>query len=552
MCALQARRLTLGHLGSFGRPSPHPSGYSVLGIYQAIRSVVGVTLILGCSMNRKCALALLAAIAALSLSSCSGVNSVCTTNCNTGGNAKVTLTIFDTPPAGTTVLAFGLPIVGISLTPSSGSAVSVYSPSSVQPTELTRLQTDSSLIVSAASVPTGTYTALNITIGATSGIFINASGASITYKLNGSNVTCVNFQVCNLPAGAATTVNVPINLTLNNNQNQWMGIDVNLNKAILTTGGISVDFTQANVFTATTTPRVGLPTGAVDTIEDFTGKVTALANNSISVQNAITGQTLTATVVSGSSTNTQLNTAPASYSGCNNSNPATCILVGSTVSMNANVAADGTLTATEIDGLDVTGADEIEGVIYPTARAGVLGLILLDKASASGNSVLSASTTTFGTPFQLDATSNNVTYSVDTGQLTNSGLGTNPPGFSGTGSLLAGQVVRVQVANVSVVNNVNTATALNVLLRWSRLSATVNTAGGSAFTLTGIPAYMNALNSTLSLTPQVNSSPTYTAFDGITDASGITVGRPIAIRALFLDTGSGALYPFQAAKVRVP
>ena len=496
------------------------------------------------------------AIAAIGLSSCSGVNNPCT-DCGPSGNANVTVTIFDTPPAGTTVLSFNLPIVGITLTPSSGSAVSIYAPTAVQPTEVTRLQTDSTLLVSAASVPAGSYTGLNITIATTSGTFINASGSSITYTLNGSSKTCLNLNVCNLPAGAATTVTVPISLTLSDNQNQWIGIDVNLNKAILSTGGISVDFSQPNVFTATTTPRAGLPAGAVDTIEDFTGQVSAVNNSSITLQNSITGQSLTATIVTGTSSNTQFSAAPASYSGCNNSDPTTCLTIGSTVSMYANLAANGKLTATEIDGLDVFATDEIEGVIYPASLTpGQVGLILLDKTSASGNSVLSASTTTFGTPFFLDTTSNSVTFNVDSGPLTNSGF--SPAGFNGVGSLLAGQRVRVQVANVHVANNVNTATALNVLLRWSRVSATVNTITGNAFTLTNLPVYMssatNGLNPGVPVNPQVNTYPGYTAFDGITGTSDskFQVGTSLALRALFLDTGSGAQYSFQANKVRVP
>jgi len=508
-------------------------------------------------MNCKCTFLLFTAVAAALLSSCSGVKNPCTTDCGGSGNANVTVTIFDTPPAGTTVLSFTLPIVGITLTPSSGSQVSIYEPTVLQPTEVTRLQTDSTLLVSAASVPSGTYTALNITIATTSGTFINASGASISYSLNGSTTNCGNLRVCNLPASAATTVAVPINLTLNANQFQWIGIDVNLNNAILSTSGISVDFTQPNVFTATTTPRTGLPTGAVDTIEDFTGQVTAVNNSSITIQNSITGQSLTATLVTGASSNTQFSVAPSTYSGCNTSDPTTCLLVGGIVSMNANLASNGTLTATQIDGLDVTPRDEIEGIIYPASvTPGQVGLILLDKTSASGNSVLSASTTTFGTPFYLDATSNNVTYNVDSGPLTNSGFST--VGFSGVGSLLAGQRVRVQVANVGVVNNVNTATAVNVLLRWSRVSATVNSIAGNAFTLTDIPVYMssmtNGLNPGVPVNPQVNSYPGYTAFDGVTGTtdSNFQVGTSLALRALFLDTGSGAQYSFQADKIRVP
>jgi len=502
-------------------------------------------------MNWKSALTIAVAIAALSLSSCSGVNNVCTTDCG-AGDANVTITIYDTPPTGTNVLSFTLPIVGMSLTPSSGSAVSVYAPSTIMPFELTHLQTDSALVVSGASVPAATYTSLNITLGTTSGIWINSSGSGITYKLNGSNVTCMSGAVCVLPAGAATTVSVPISLTLNGNQNQWIGVDVNLNNAIISTSGIGVDFTQANVFTATTTTRPGLPSGAVDTIEDFTGAVTALSNSSITIQNAITGQALTAAVNS----NTAFSAAPFAYSNCNNGTPSSCFLVGAIVSMYANLAADGTLTATELDELDVAATDEIEGVIYPASQtAGIVGLILFDKTSASGNSILSASTTTYGTPILLDSTSNSVTFNVDSGPLTTA-PGFSTVGFNGTGSLLAGQMVRVQVTNVVNSNNTITATASNVLLRWSRLTATVNSTAGNAFTLTGIPAYMSSgttgMNPGVPQTPLVNSYPSYTAFDGITDVTGLTVDSQVAIRALFLDTGSGAQYTFQAAKVRVP
>jgi hypothetical protein len=495
-------------------------------------------------MNSKSSILLLAVIGALSLASCSGKNSTCT-NC-TSGSAKVTLTIYDTPPTGTTVLSFSLPIVGISLTPQSGSPVNLYSPSSVQATEITRLQTDSTLIASAVSVPAGSYTKLNITIAATSGVFINSSSSTITYTLNGSSTTCQPGAVCNLPAGAATTVAVPVSLTLAGNQNQWIGINVNLNNAIVTAGGISVDFTQSNVFTANTTTRTGLPSGAVDTIEDFTGKVTALSNSSITVQNAITGQSLTASVVSGS---TQLDLAPSNYTQCGSSNPAVCIVVGSTVSMNAALAADGTLTATEIDGLDLAATDEIEGVIYPTATSGVVGLILLDKTSASGNSVLS--TATYGTAFLLKSTSNSITYNVDSGPLTTA-PGFSPAGFSGVGSLLAGQVVRAQVSNVSVVNNINQANAVNVLLRWSRISGTVSLISGNVVSLTGIPTYITTLNSGFTLTPQAITYTNNTAFDGVTGVSSLTVGGTAAIRALFLDTGTGAQFAFQTAKVRVP
>ncbi len=79
--------------------------------------------------------------------------------------------------------------------------------------------------------------------------------------------------------------------------------ELNLNNAIVTSGGLSVDFSQPGVLTAITTLRTGFPSGVVDTVEDFTDAVTVISGSSITVQSAISGQKLTAAVTS----NTQFN-----------------------------------------------------------------------------------------------------------------------------------------------------------------------------------------------------------------------------------------------------
>src|SRR6516164_5723199 len=233
-------------------------------------------------MNSKCVLLLLAFTAVLTLTAC-------TTNCTTS-DAIVNVTLFDTPPTGVTVLSYSLPIVGISLTPSTGTPVSIYSPTTIVPTELTRLQTESALLAMGVQAPAGTYTAINVTLATSGGVFVNASSSVL-------NSTCAVGAVCLLSGGAATTVSIPVKLTLNGGQTSWIGLDVNLNNAITTptAATVAVDFTQANTFTATTTPRVGTPSGAFDTIGDFIGTVTALSNTSITVHNTSSGQSLTAT-----------------------------------------------------------------------------------------------------------------------------------------------------------------------------------------------------------------------------------------------------------------
>ena len=494
-------------------------------------------------MNPKSTLILLVVAAVLGLASCSGSNNKCTTNCTTG-DASVSITLFDTPPSGVTVLSFSLPIVGISLTPSTGSPVPIYSPTTIVPTELTRLQAESTLLTLGSQVPAGTYTSVNVTLAASSGVFINYSGSTIAVS---SSLTCPNGGVCNLPTGAAATINIPINLTLTSGQNAWIGIDVNLNNAITspTTTSIGVDFTQPKTFAAITTPRAGTPLGAFDTIGDFIGTVTAVSSSSITVQNTITGQSLTAAVNS----STELDAAPGTYSNCTSA--ASCVTNGSVVSMDSALTISNTLLATEIDTLDAVATDEVEGVIFPTSTAGVVGLIISDKISASGNSTLGASSTTFGTGISLSAGSN-INYLIDTKNLTTF---VQPIGFMGSGDLLAGQQIRAHVSNVTTTtsgtNSVIQANATNVLLRWSRISASINSVALNNFTITGLPQYITSINSSVLTPAAVFTYQGGTLFDGVTGTGdpNFVVGGPVAIRTLFLNSNAPQ---FQAAKVRVP
>lgn len=485
----------------------------------------------------------LAACSLALLNSCSGLgnNGGCTTNCG-GGNANLTISLYDTPPAGTSILSFTLPIAGISLTPTTGTPVPI--PTTVSSAEVTHLQTDSTVIVDQTSVKAGSYNAIGVTIGptsATNNLFINTSGSTIFY----GSTSCLNDTVCALPVGAIFTVSIPLTLTLSANQNQWIGLNFNLNKAITSTGGISVDFSQPGVLTATTTPEVNTPSGSVDLVEDVTGVVTALSSTSITVKSDIAGTSLTAGITS----STEIDLAPVNYSKCKGTASA-CLTIGSTVSLNTDLSPAGTFTVTEIDVLDAVAVDEVEGTIVPTTIAGVVELIIADKTPATSSSALSASTTTYGTPIFL-TTLNSTTYSVDTGTL--SSLLTQPVvGFSGSGSLLAGQRVRVQVSNLGTDGSGNlTASANNALLRWSRLSGTVNSVTNPAFTIANLQPYIAAYNVTLSTTPQVNTYQTLTIFQGTTGVTDSNfLGAPVSIRALYLDSPPAA-YPFQAAKVRV-
>jgi len=346
--------------------------------------------------------------------------------------------------------------------------------------------------------------------------------------------------VCPLPAGAATSITFtfPSALTLSSNQKQWIGLDFNLNNAITTANGITVDFGQANVLTATTTAPLGITSGNVANIDDFSGLVTASASNSITVKSGTRG-TLTAAITSSTTFNDPQNLCTGS------SSVASCISANGkiVVSVQAALSTAGAINATEIDVLDTSGTDSIEGVIFPSTCNGGsnIGMILADSAVPSSNATLTGLSYGAGLCLTVSPTA---TFFVDTGFLPTGQL---TAGFSGPNDILIGQVVRADVSNV-VAGSVVDATATNLLLRYSRLSGTVNVVTGNNFTINGLPTYLG-----FTLSPLVATYAGSTIFEGTTQGiSGLSNPLPVAIRALYLNpTTAQQGIPFLATKVRL-
>src|SRR5215467_6657177 len=278
--------------------------------------------IVGYPMNRRKALSFAILLATLAVASCSGPKNVVTCpGGNCGGNASVSLSISDSAPANTSIMSFTSPIMGITLTPSAGgSAVSLFGPSSPANFELTRLQSDSDVVATNVSVTAGTYSALNVTIAASSAVLFNGSGAAIG--------SCSNGAPCSISGNAATiTLTFTSPLVLTANQSQWLGLDFNYNNAVVSTSSsVSLDLTQNNVLTALTTPLIGVPTGDFSSVDDFTGQVTAISNSSITIQSTVRGS-LTASINS--------STIPVNdpQSQCTGGAAFSCIKMGSIVSL---------------------------------------------------------------------------------------------------------------------------------------------------------------------------------------------------------------------------
>lgn len=487
-------------------------------------------------MNSRKYLVFAVLAAMLSLSSCSGVKNGGTGG--GGGNALLSVSISDTPPANTTVVSFTLPIVGISLTSSSGSQVSVLSTGTAANFELTRLQSDSDVIVTNASVAAGTYTAVNVTVGAASGTFINNSGAQV-----GNCPAASPFSVCGLPNGVTTTITFTFPastpLVLNSGAKQWLDLDFNYNNAIVTTGGIGIDMQQANVLTATTTVPTGVPTGDFAFVDDFTGRVTAVSSSSITLSSTVRGN-LTATI-NGS---TQFfDTQQQCTGGVGNLN---CIGVGSIVSLQGVLTDTGTVVATSLDIIDkaTSPADEVEGTIYPSNCNGGanFGMILSDSSITTSGSPLASAGFGAGVCLTLNPS---VTFLVDFGILFGQpSLPSTTAGFTNMSDLVAGQTVRAKITGAAAGTSGINATATAMILRFSRLTGTVGTSSTTGLSISGLPSYITAFTSLA----QVQTYQNATIFEGV-GTSG--PGGTVSISALFLNPATGPTTgPLQAAKVR--
>ena len=474
---------------------------------------------------------------ALLLSSCSGLPvQNCTGNsCNQNGNANVTLTLFDAPPAGVDFVSFNVPVTAVTLTPQTGGPVNVFSPTSPSIFEITHLQSDSTLL-GTFQIPSGTYTAMNVLIGSPFALFANSSTSTFS--------GCAPTTVCNL-SGGATQISITFTtpLTLSANQNIGLGLEFNLANAVTSTANsITIDMTKANVVTVVPLPRTAQASGTLDTIEDFVGTVKTVAAGTVTVQNDA-GLTFSGTTNSSTTFDAPPPTNPVGTAPCGGTFNLACVAVGQTISVDATVSTAGAVTITNVDFLDIPAADEIEGTIFSTSTAGTF-LMAVDHKVLAANSTNAtilgpvASGTTLN--IIVDPT---VTFSVDV-----SNLPINPTtGFLSSSDLVTGQRVMAHVKSVAAGTLLNVTTD-RLVLRFSRFTGTPGTIAGNNFGLQNPPSYLG-INP--AIPPQVQTFVPQTLFDGVTDITGINgIATPVSIRALYLNPFNGVQQPLLAAKVR--
>jgi hypothetical protein len=489
-------------------------------------------------MKRNYVLILVLASGAWFLNSCSGVP---------GGTAPVTgtatlsVTMSATPlvpPPGATILSFSVNVVGISLTPSTGSAVSVplSSGTATYSVDLTRLQSDSVLLGTSATVPVGTYSSLSVSL----------ANPTLTYCTVTSGIAgCNAGSVTTITAGAATP-SATTTLTLTSDQQTGVEVNLDFNQALTVTAATQVpalDLTAASALTTVALPKTSsLASGQLDFVEDVTGVVTTVSGQNVTVQTATKG-TLTATA--SSSTVFSPNCVTADI---------TCVQPGQVASVDTSLGAAGTLTILEYDPLDTPSSthDYIEGVVTATPTSPTqFELVTNDVVTASTGSVITGAT--LGGPV-LVTLGTGATFSVDVKGLLVPVQAVIFAGATDTSVLLPGQEVGVQVTSFTAASGTTPATATVdlVALRYTRVAGTVlASAPPATMTMQNLPPFFGlTINPVVQLSNGTPPSSPATNFDGISSASGITAGtsETFSIRALYF--GPTSATPFSAAKVR--
>ena len=512
-------------------------------------------------MNRSKTLSLLPVLlfAALSLAACSGPKNRCTTNCGTG-TATVSLTLVaDTLPANPSILSFKVSILGITLTPTTGTAQTIHpSPSVV---DLMRLQSDTAFLGALTNVPSGSYT-VQVSLSMPEIVFLNDTGSTIT--ANGK--MCANNVVCSVTFTAAGTPTIS-SFTFNATSGGQQGIelDFNLKNAIsLTSGTLSVNFNPSSpnpgVLTAFTLPRTNANLGAnqLELIEDFTG-VVSISGSNVTITSPTRG-----TLIATNTANSFFDPSP-DGSICPTSSTFTCVQAGQIASVDAFLKSDGTLELKEFEPLNGTQQDFVEGIVYAVNTPTQFAVAVTDKVQATTNSLIGGlntgdlltvnlSTNPLVKPFFVDSKGLGVSSFSSYGSFANQ---------TTTSAIFPGQAVAIHVSAFTAANGTTLAiaTADTVTLRWTRVRVSVLSTTSATININtnALPSYFVLAAPPSQEVIQAFFSGSLGA-DGVTNldgvannASGLALGQPVGLRVLyFQNPGNTANPAFFAAKIRQP
>lgn len=470
----------------------------------------------------------------LTMAACSGVpGGGCVVNC--GGSGSVSVVLTATPPAPTAALsiqAFSATITGLTLTPSGGGTpVAINLNSTSYLAEFNHVTSDSTLLASKVSIPSGIYNQATVTFSAPKVVFCTQGNSGVS--------GCAAATLGSI-TGTPGNVTFSTNLTVTDSALTGIALNVSLGNALTLSGQAvtGVDLTRANIFSAATLPPASTATDLASTqlshLDDVMGLVTGATSTSITIQTSTRGS-ITA------------NTNSATIFDCTSQN-SSCVQTNQVAVMDATLNSDGTITATFFQPI-IDSGDMIEGVVtsVPSTVSNSFTLVATDSVFAPSNSVLNGSlnlgdqivVTLGGTvqPFVI----------VDKG-LGNPVLPANSfDGSTSISSIQPGMTVLFPVTAYTAQSGSTpgAATTVSFALRFTRITTTMATATSPDFSInaTALPPFFG-----IATNQQVRTTPGRLSVDGAQTITAIPVGNTISTSALFLGTTSNPAFAAQSVR----
>jgi hypothetical protein len=469
-------------------------------------------------------------VTAFVLSSCSGVTGGgCIADCSSGGTVSLVLTA--TPPSPSSQLsiqAFTATITGISLTPSSGKPVALALTSSSYVAEFNRVTSDSTLLASSVSVPSGSYTALVVTFSSPRVTFCTQPNPGVAGCAAGT-LTSVT--------GSAGSFTISTNLSIANNQLTGLAVNVNLGTALTRTGQTvtGVDLTAANALSASTLPSSAndLASGQFAHLDDIMGLVTSISGSTVTLHTSTRGN------VAATATANTVYDCPAANSSC--------VVSNQIAVMDGILNSNGTITMTFFQPI-IASVDWIEGVVVtvPNSVSNQFTLVATDAVPATSNSVISGR---LNLGDQIVVT---LAGSITPFAIVDKGLGQTLPVNTFTGStsvstIFPGMTVAFPVRSFTAQSGTTpgSTTTTTFLLRFTRVTTTMVTPSLPDFSTTGtdFPPFFGITGN-----QQMRTTTGRLSVDGATGLTSIPVDNTISASALYL--GPLALPQFAAQSVR--
>jgi hypothetical protein len=282
-------------------------------------------------------------------------------------------------------------------------------------------------------------------------------------------------------------------------------------------------------------------------IEDVAGVVSSVTGSS-STLTLKTAERGSVTVTANSSTFYSPNcTSPP----VNLTSDFNCVKTNQLASMDVSLNKDGTSTLLEYDPLDAVASDWIEGVVTATPSSSTQFEVVTNDVFLASTGSMIANNVSLGDRITVSLKSG-VIFGVDSKGLTLPADATTFQSANDTSVLRPGQTVAVHIAAFTAASGSTpgSATVDLVDLRFARVAGAVfSSAPPSDFFIQSLPPFFGAsTQEKVQLSQPVAPQTEPTNFDGVADATGLSNGQVVSIRALYF--GLGSAIPFSAAKVR--